>query len=115
MCTDKGHDKYRYTENPPWAVCVPGKGNHVDTLTKLKAICGEILADNADTGNISRETNLRSELGITSLYMIWMALAIEDSFGIRLSDIRLEELVTVGDICDFIEAQQAARGAGEGA
>lgn len=80
----------------------------LSTLERLKKICGEILTENAgiDLDAINRETNLRSDLGITSLYMIWMALSIESEFGIRLSDIRLDDLVTVGDICDFIETQQ---------
>lgn len=79
-----------------------------EIMERLKVICAEILSGSVEPDSITMDTNLRGELGMTSLYMIWMALAIETEFDIRLSDIRLEDLVTVGDICRFIAQKSAS-------
>lgn len=76
------------------------------TLEKLKALCGEMLGEGAKLDAITMDTTLRGDLGFTSLYMIWMALAIENGFGIRLSDMDIGGMSTVGDIVRFIDAKK---------
>ena len=65
-----------------------------------KVICeyAEIPAE-----NITEETNIRTELGLNSLELINMAVAIEDEFGVSMSDRDLMKMVTVGDLIEFIE------------
>jgi len=74
-----------------------------DTLKKLFAQ----MMENEDLSNVTSETRLKEDLGITSLYMMWLAYAIESEFGISLADIDVEQTRTVGDICDYIDKKKA--------
>ena len=74
-------------------------------LAKLKELCHEMLKDKEKTDQIGENTLLREDLGFASLYMMWMAFALESEFGIALSDLKIEDLNTVGDICLYIEEQ----------
>ncbi|MCQ2265440.1 MAG: phosphopantetheine-binding protein [Bacteroidales bacterium] len=58
----------------------------------------------ADLSNVDLNTNLVNDLGLNSLSMLMMALAIEDKFNIRFDN--PEPFTTVGDICTYIVQQQ---------
>ena len=65
-----------------------------------KVICeyAEIPAE-----NITEETNIRTELGLNSLELINMAVAIEDEFGVESPDREALGIETVGDTIKLIE------------
>ena len=65
-----------------------------------KVICeyAEIPAE-----NITEETNIRPELGLNSLELINMAVAIEDEFGVEIPDREALGIETVGDTIKLIE------------
>ena len=65
-----------------------------------KVICeyAEIPAE-----NITEETNIRTELGLNSLELINMAVAIEDEFGVEIPDREALVIETVGDTIKLIE------------
>ena len=51
-----------------------------------------------------RETSLKDDLEMDSLDAVELNLAIEEAFGITISDEALEGFVTVGDIVNYLEA-----------
>lgn len=53
-----------------------------------------------DLTNVNMDTPLATELGINSLSMLFLALAIEDKLQIRFEN--KEPFVTVGDVCNYI-------------
>lgn len=65
-----------------------------------KVICeyAEIPAE-----NITEKTNIRTELGLNSLELINMAVAIEDEFGVEIPDREALGIETVGDTIKLIE------------
>jgi len=60
--------------------------------------------------NVTRDKRLREELGIDSLSLIDVAVATEDTFGIRIPDEELERFQTVGDAIDYIQRAMVAAG-----
>ena len=58
--------------------------------------------------NVTRDKRLRKELGIDSLSLIDVAVATEDTFGIRIPDEELERFQTVGDAIDYIQRAMVA-------
>ena len=54
-------------------------------------------------GTIEAETRLQEGLGIGSLGMIDLAIAVEDEFRVRVPDEAAERFRTVGDIVAFLE------------
>ena len=59
---------------------------------------------NVDADKITEDTNLRGDLGLNSLQMVNMAVAIEDEFDIEISDRDAYDVETVGDVNRLIES-----------
>ena len=53
--------------------------------------------------SITEETNIRTELGLNSLELINMAVAIEDEFGVEIPDREALGIETVKDTIALIE------------
>ena len=72
-------------------------------LEKLK----EILSKNThiQTDEINENSNLKTDLGLTSLDLAELACMVEDEFDIEIPDKAIKELKTVGDVISFIEKQ----------
>lgn len=49
-----------------------------------------------------------SELGITSLAMIEIAVRVEDAFGVRIDDDVVYNLKTVGDLSEYVDTHADA-------
>lgn len=61
--------------------------------------------------DIQEDSQLRSDLGLSSLQAVSLVLAVEDEFGVRIDDDELQALVTVGDVIRLVRAKQAAAAA----
>lgn len=53
------------------------------------------------------EASLADDLGIDSLDAVELAMALEEEFGIKLSDEELQEMKTVKDIVDSVDKHLA--------
>lgn len=56
-----------------------------------------------DINTIDPETNIVEDLGADSLDIVEMLMAIEENFGITVSDEEAMTLRTIRDVADFIE------------
>ncbi|PWM65252.1 MAG: acyl carrier protein [Clostridiales bacterium] len=56
-----------------------------------------------DPSTIDADTNIVEDLGADSLEVVDMLMAIEENFGITVSDEEALTLKTVKDVADFIE------------
>lgn len=56
-----------------------------------------------DPESITEETNIRTELGLNSLELINIAVAIEDEFDVEIPDREVGNLETIGDAIKIIE------------
>jgi acyl carrier protein len=52
---------------------------------------------------LSRESTFVDDLGIDSLTMMEIVVAVEDQFGVRVNDDDVEGLRSIGDAADYIE------------
>ena len=57
---------------------------------------------------VTGDHRLRGDLGIDSLSLIDVAVAAEDTFGIRIPDEDLERFQVVGDALDYIRRVRVA-------
>ncbi len=77
-----------------------------EIIEKLK----EILAATDGRGqsaamNVTEETNLFTDLALTSVSMLYMVIAIEEDFNIRFDNVGASDFTTLGDVVDYIEAR----------
>lgn len=56
-----------------------------------------------DPNTLTEETNIRSELGLNSLELINIAVAIEDEFDVEIPDREVGNMETLGDAIKVIE------------
>lgn len=67
---------------------------------RLKAIIAELLDVKFEA--IKDQASFAGDLEVSSLELAQLATAIEDEFGVYISDASLERLVTVRDAIDFV-------------
>lgn len=53
--------------------------------------------------SITEETNIRSDLGLNSLELVNLAVAIEDKFDVEIPDREVTRIETVGDVLGIIK------------
>lgn len=73
-------------------------------LDKLRTIICEYVE--MDPASITPDTNIRSDLGLNSLELVNLAVAIEDSFGLEIADRDVVGIETVRDVIELIENQE---------
>ena len=56
-----------------------------------------------DPAKLTEETNIRSELGLNSLELINIAVAIEDEFDVEIPDREVGNIETLGDAMRIIQ------------
>lgn len=74
-------------------------------LEKVKEIIQDKL--NLDDVVITAETSFKDDLGVDSLDLFELVMALEEEFGTEIPSEDLENLTTVGSVIEYIEAKQA--------
>ena len=70
---------------------------------KLKKLLKEI-DEEIETEEITADSLLKEDVGLSSVAMLYMAVSIENEFGVDLSTADLGALKTVGDVVSLIES-----------
>lgn len=74
----------------------------MDIETKLKELLIEI-DEEIDPEGIRSTSRLIADIGMSSVALLYMAVAVEDAFGVDLSSFEMKEETTVGDIIRLIQ------------
>lgn len=75
--------------------------NKLKELLKLANSSSPELVDKCD-----EESDLRSDLGLTSIGVLYLAISIEQEFGIEFEGSSFDDFSKVKDIVDYIERKQ---------
>ena len=73
-------------------------------LEKLQEIISEELG--VDKEEVTLEAHINDDLGADSLDAVELVMAIEDEFGISVSDEVAQTFKTVGQIVEFIQGEK---------
>ena len=74
----------------------------MDIEARLREILHGI-DEEIDVSALTRESSLKDDAGLGSVALLYMAVALEDEYGIDFSNENLGELKTIGDVIDIIE------------
>lgn len=80
----------------------------MSTIERLKEVFSTVMPQ-TDLSHVGPETSIGADLGVDSLHMVLLAIAIEDAFAVKLDFSK--PFKTVGDVAALIEAAQANEGA----
>ena len=56
--------------------------------------------------NCSEESDLRGDLGLTSIGVLYLAISIENEFALEFNDASFDDFNKVKDVIDYIEQNQ---------
>ena len=60
-------------------------------------------ASQLDVSKLTEDSNLITDVGLTSVGILYVVIAIEEFFNIRFDDVGIADLKTVGEVVDYIE------------
>ena len=72
-------------------------------LEKLNDIFKLTLTGDKKEQFYQENANLTTDLGLNSVGMLYMVIAIEEYFNLRFDDVSFGDFVLVGDVVDYIE------------
>jgi acyl carrier protein len=77
--------------------------NRDEVVTALK----ETLVDRlkVDAATITEDANLFEDLGLDSIDLMTVVMAVEEKFAIEVSDEELEDVTTLGQAADLLSAK----------
>lgn len=81
------------------------KTDNNKTLEKLIELFNEVFEGEVDLSGLSTESNLIDDLGMNSIGLLYMAMAVEEEFGLRFNNDDFKTLRTVGDVIAKIEGK----------
>ncbi len=63
-------------------------------------------SDDSALENCTEESDLRSDIGLTSIGVLYLAISIEQTFNIEFEGASFDDFQKVKDIIDYIEKKQ---------
>lgn len=77
----------------------------MQTLERLIKVFNVVFEDSIDTSSLTPEATLREDVGINSIGLLYMAMAVEEEFGIKFSNDDFASICTVADVITCIEGK----------
>ena len=78
----------------------------MSTFEKLKKIFDEVFEFDSDKREIREDSRLAEDLELNSIGMLYMAMAIEENFGVKFDNADFKKLHTVGDVVKLVEEKK---------
>ena len=82
--------------------------NRQEIIEKLKEIAELTVQDPTILANMNEDSDLNTDLGLSSVGILYIAIAIEEMFNIRMDDVSFGDFKTVRDVADYIEKKLKA-------
>lgn len=77
--------------------------NNNEILEQLKKIFRAVIDENKNFDNITENTNIITDLGVNSVGLIYLLMAIEESYDIDMSDVTFKTFTNIGDVVEYIK------------
>ncbi len=77
----------------------------MEMLERLAKIFQVTLDEEIDVNDVTPETSLREDLGINSIGLLYMAMAVEEEFDIKFKNEDFAAIQTVADVIACIESK----------
>ena len=75
----------------------------MSTFERLLKVFKAVFEDEIDVSSLSENANLRDDVGINSIGMLYMAMALEEEFNIKFANEDFQKIQTVSDVISVIE------------
>ncbi len=75
----------------------------MNTFERLLKVCDAVFEGEIDTSSVTLDASLHDDIGINSIGLLYMAMALEEEFEIKFVNEDFEGLSTVKDVIAIIE------------
>lgn len=75
------------------------------TFERLVKVFNVVFEDDISADAIQPEATLREDMGVSSIGMLYMAVALEEEFEIKFTNEDLKNVTTVADVVSCIEGK----------
>lgn len=77
----------------------------MNTFERLLKVFNAVFEDDVNADSVTTDASLQEDIGINSIGMLYMVIALEEEFGIKFKNEDLQTIHTVQDVIDCIEAK----------
>lgn len=78
----------------------------IEIIEKLKEIILQATGNEPGSlDNCTEASNLTTDLGMNSIALLFVVIAIEETFDICFDEDRVADFETVGDVVDYLEGE----------
>lgn len=74
-----------------------------NTLERLIKVFNAVFETSLTINDVSVDTNLREDLSINSIGLLYVAMALEEEFSVKFTNEDFKEIITVGNVLDCLE------------
>lgn len=78
-----------------------------DITERIVTVFENVFEDEIDISTVKPDAELIKDIGMNSIGMLYMAMALEEEFGIKFANADFSELRTVSDVAALIERKTA--------
>ena len=75
----------------------------LEIIETLKKIFCTVIDENKDFSNVTEDTNIIKDLGVNSVGLIYLLMAIEETYDIDMSDVTFSTFEKIGDVILYIQ------------
>lgn len=75
----------------------------MEIFERLLKVCDAIFEGEINIDGIKPESSLKEDIGINSIGLLYMAMALEEEFGIKFTNDDFVDINTVSDVIKIIE------------
>lgn len=76
--------------------------SRAEILAKLKDIFKLVVHNGVSVDNLDESANITLDLGVNSVALIYLVLAIEKTFKVEMRDVTYNSFKTVGEVVDYV-------------
>ena len=77
----------------------------MSTFDRLIKVFRVVFEEEVDTAGLSMDASLREDIGINSIGLLYMAMAVEEEFDIKFTNADFASIHTVADVVACIESK----------
>lgn len=77
----------------------------MSTFERLVKVFRVVFEEDVDLSSVTPEASLREDIGISSIGLLYMAMAVEEEFGIKFKNEDFAAIHTVADVISCIESK----------
>ena len=77
----------------------------MNTIDRIERVLDSVFEGEIDASGVTEESDLREDVGLSSVAMLYMVMGLEEEFGIKFTNADFEKMTTVGDVVACIEGK----------